>query len=87
MRPFLPLLVPPLLESLSSLEDARLNYIEQHAGRLGLDNEKLEGARVSASRASPMADALDLAARYTVSKRTVYRLLPVFMFRFKVRCK
>jgi hypothetical protein len=33
MRPHLATLVPPLLESLSSLEDSRLNYIEQARAR------------------------------------------------------
>ena len=37
LRPHLPTLVPPLLEALSGLEDSRLNYIEQHAERLGMD--------------------------------------------------
>lgn len=46
------------------LQDSRLNYIEQHAGRLGLDNTKLEGARFSAAKASPMGDALDAASSY-----------------------
>lgn len=63
MRPHLASLVPPLLESLSSLEDMRLNYIEQHAGRMGLDSERLEDVRVSASRSTPMSDALELCAR------------------------
>lgn len=34
-------------------QDSRLNYIEQHAGRLGLDANKLEGARFSAAKVSP----------------------------------
>ncbi|GIL84022.1 hypothetical protein Vretifemale_12732, partial [Volvox reticuliferus] len=63
LRPLLPALVPALLEALSSLEDVRLNYVEQHAERLGLDSERLEGARVAAARASPLGDTLDLAAR------------------------
>ncbi|KXZ47233.1 hypothetical protein GPECTOR_37g239 [Gonium pectorale] len=63
LRPLLAALVPPLLEALSSLEDVRLNYVEQHAERLGLDSERLEGARVAAARASPLGDTLDLAAR------------------------
>ncbi|KAG2487332.1 hypothetical protein HYH03_014048 [Edaphochlamys debaryana] len=63
LRPLLGALVPALLEALSSLEDVRLNYVEQHAERLGLDSERLEGARVAAARASPLGDTLDLAAR------------------------
>ena len=47
------------------MQDARLNYFEQHVERLGVDSSKLENLRVSASNASPMADTLDLCARYT----------------------
>ncbi|GLI60137.1 hypothetical protein VaNZ11_002209, partial [Volvox africanus] len=68
LRPLLPALVPALLEALSSLEDVRLNYVEQHAERLGLDSERLEGARVAAARASPLGDTLDLAARLADSQ-------------------
>ena len=50
------------------MQDSRLNYVEQHAERIGLDSEKLESLRVSASKASPMGDTLDLCARYADSK-------------------
>lgn len=35
---------------------------------MGLDSDKLESLRVSASKASPMGDTLDLCARYADSK-------------------
>lgn len=54
LKPHLPLLIQCMLEGLSNLEDIRLNYVEQHAERLGLDQEKLESARVNAARSSPM---------------------------------
>jgi hypothetical protein len=57
LRPHLAPLVLSMLEGLSSLEDTRLNYVEQHAERLGLDQERLERVRVSASRSSPMVRA------------------------------
>ncbi|GFR47108.1 hypothetical protein Agub_g8793, partial [Astrephomene gubernaculifera] len=63
LRPLLGAMVPALLEALSNMEDARLNYVEQHAERWGLDAERLEGARVAAARGSPLGDTLDLAAR------------------------
>ncbi|KAK3264270.1 hypothetical protein CYMTET_26979, partial [Cymbomonas tetramitiformis] len=63
LRPHMPDLVGCMLESLSSLEDSRLNYMEQHAERVGISQEKLENARLSSSRGSPMADTLDLCAR------------------------
>jgi proteasome component ECM29 len=49
---------------MQSLEDSRINYIEQHAASAGLSEDKLSSARVSASRRSPMADTLDLCLRY-----------------------
>ncbi|MEW5319235.1 MAG: hypothetical protein WDW38_010400 [Sanguina aurantia] len=64
LRPHLAPLVVTMLEALSNLEDARLNYVEQHAERMGFDNDKLEGARVVASRSGPVGDTLDLAVRY-----------------------
>ena len=50
------------------LQDSRLNYIEQHAERMGLDADKLENLRVSASKASPMGDTLDLCARFATGQ-------------------
>ena len=50
------------------MQDSRLNYIEQHAERIGLDSDKLENLRVSASKASPMGDTLDLCARFADGK-------------------
>lgn len=48
----------------STLQDSRINYVEQHAERFGLDTERLENLRVSASRSSQMGDTLDLCARH-----------------------
>ena len=53
---------------MSLLQDSRLNYIEQHAERIGLDSDKLENLRVSASKASPMGDTLDLCARFATGQ-------------------
>ena len=47
----------------SGLEDARLNYVEQHAERLGVDTGRLEGARVAAAQGGPAGETLDLCAR------------------------
>lgn len=47
------------------VQDTRINYVEQHVETMGLDSSKLENLRVSASNSSPMADTLDLCARYT----------------------
>ncbi|KAG1660153.1 hypothetical protein FOA52_007810 [Chlamydomonas sp. UWO 241] len=64
LKPQLVPLVEAMLEGLSSLEDTRLNYVEQHAERMNFDNDKLEAMRVSASRASPMGDTLELCSRF-----------------------
>ena len=63
LRPHLPALVPAMLEALSGLEDSRLNYVEQHAQRWGLDAGRLESARVAAAQGGPVGDTLDLCAR------------------------
>lgn len=47
----------------SGLEDQRLNYLEQHAERMGLDAGRLEGARVAAAQGGPAGETLDLCAR------------------------
>ena len=57
------------------VQDARLNYIEQHAARVGIDSERLESMRVSASRSSPLSDTLDLCARYS-SPQSLPALVP-----------
>ena len=56
-------------------QDSRINYVEQHAERMGLDADKLENLRVSASKSSPMGDTLDLCARYT-DAATLEALVP-----------
>jgi coenzyme F420-reducing hydrogenase delta subunit len=45
-----------------TLTQHRLNYIEQHAERLGMDADRLDSARTSAARASPLGETLELCA-------------------------
>lgn len=54
-----------VLDSSGAMQDARLNYVQQHAQRAGMDEDRLEDLRVAASKSSPMGDALDLCVRYT----------------------
>jgi proteasome component ECM29 len=55
-----PKLVPALLESLSSLEDPALSYLQLQTGRMGEGTQQaLEQARVSALRNSDAASVLD----------------------------
>ncbi|KAF7852405.1 hypothetical protein BT93_L0950 [Corymbia citriodora subsp. variegata] len=59
LPPYLADLVPCMLESLSSLEDQGLNYVELHATNIGLNTEKLENLRISSAKSSPMWETLD----------------------------
>ncbi len=61
LAPHTPLLVPFLLEALSSLEDPRLAYTQQHASSILGDkgDAAFESARVAATRASDAATALE----------------------------
>ncbi|KIY98025.1 hypothetical protein MNEG_9938 [Monoraphidium neglectum] len=72
LAPLAPALAPGLLEALSGLEDVRLNYLEQHAQRIGGDDAAgaLDSARLAAARSSPLSDALDLLARCVASDPT-----------------
>eukprot|EP00257_Ricinus_communis_P019881 XP_015578984.1 proteasome adapter and scaffold protein ECM29 [Ricinus communis] len=60
LRPHLSDLVCCMLESLSSLEDQGLNYVELHAANVGIQTEKLENLRISIAKGSPMWETLDL---------------------------
>lgn len=59
LRAHLADLVSCMLESLSSLEDQGLNYVELHATNIGLKTEKLENLRISIAKSSPMWETLD----------------------------
>ncbi|XAR59596.1 hypothetical protein NMG60_11015485 [Bertholletia excelsa] len=59
IRPHLSDLVCCMLESLSSLEDQGLNYVELHAANIGIQTEKLENLRISIAKTSPMWETLD----------------------------
>ena len=58
------------------MEDARLNYIEQHAPAIGLSTEKLEHARLHAAKASPMGETLDVLMGH-VDEEVMKELVPV----------
>lgn len=60
IRPHLSDLICCMLESLSSLEDQGLNYVELHAANVGIQTEKLENLRISMAKGSPMWETLDL---------------------------
>ncbi|CAM6125657.1 unnamed protein product [Calypogeia fissa] len=75
VRPQMPDLVVCMLESLSSLEDQRLSYIEMHAERAGINTEKLENVRIAGAKDSPMWDTLDFCLRH-VDNPTLELLVP-----------
>ena len=75
LRPHIPEMVKCLLEALSSMEDSRLNYIEQHAPAIGLSTEKLEHARLHAAKASPMGETLDVLMGH-VDEEVMKELVP-----------
>ncbi|KZV44445.1 hypothetical protein F511_19346 [Dorcoceras hygrometricum] len=60
VRPYLNDLVCCMLESLSSLEDQGMNYVELHAETVGIQTEKLENLRISIARGSPMWETLEI---------------------------
>ena len=53
-----------------------MNYVEQHAERIGVDAGRLENLRVSAAKGSVMGDTLDVCARHTDVK-SLDALVPV----------
>lgn len=66
VQPLVPDLVPTLLESLSGLENVKLNYVEQHAESIGLDKDKMESLRISAATSTPMWKTLDTCLKYKI---------------------
>ncbi|CAD6254932.1 unnamed protein product [Miscanthus lutarioriparius] len=75
LRPHLPELVSCMLECLSSLEDQRLNYVEMHAGNVGIKTDKLESFRIAVAKDSPMWETLDICIKI-VDKNSLDLLVP-----------
>ncbi|KAK7276642.1 hypothetical protein RIF29_17785 [Crotalaria pallida] len=75
IRPHLSDLVCCMLESLSSLEDQGLNYVELHAANVGIQSEKLESLRVSIAKGSPMWETLDSCIK-VVDAESLDTLIP-----------
>ena len=62
LRAHLSDMVKSLLPSLSGLEDPTVNYVEQHADKVGLTKEKIDSLRVTASNQSIVGEMLDRVA-------------------------
>ncbi|CAJ1971242.1 unnamed protein product [Sphenostylis stenocarpa] len=75
IRPHMSDLVCCMLESLSSLEDQSLNYVELHAANVGIQSEKLESLRISIAKGSPMWETLDSCIK-VVDAESLNTLIP-----------
>ncbi|KAL2316898.1 hypothetical protein Fmac_030774 [Flemingia macrophylla] len=75
IRPHISDLVCCMLESLSSLEDQTLNYVELHAANVGIQSEKLESLRISIAKGSPMWETLDSCIK-VVDAESLSTLIP-----------
>lgn len=75
LLPHLPELVSCMLECLSSLEDQTLNYVEMHAGNVGIQTEKLESLRIAVAKDSPMWETLDICIK-VVDTNSLDLLIP-----------
>jgi proteasome component ECM29 len=59
LRPFAPIVLETLVNSLSSLEHESINYLHLNADKYGLTAEKLDKMRVSSMNSSPITEAID----------------------------
>ena len=59
LRPFAPMVLETLVNSLSSLEHESINYLHLNADKYGLTAEKLDKMRVSSMNSSPITEAVD----------------------------
>ncbi|KAK9053492.1 hypothetical protein SSX86_030126 [Deinandra increscens subsp. villosa] len=75
IRPHLSQLAVCMLESLSSLEDQGLNYVERHAENAGIQTEKLENIRISIAKGSPLWETLNLCIE-VVDDQSLEQLIP-----------
>ncbi|EWC46169.1 hypothetical protein DRE_04547 [Drechslerella stenobrocha 248] len=59
LRPYVPDMVEQFLNLLSSLEPQAINYLHLNAAKYNLTEDKIDAARLSSVRASPMMDAIE----------------------------
>ncbi|XP_020604939.1 proteasome-associated protein ECM29 homolog [Orbicella faveolata] len=64
LKPHIPLLVIALLESLSGLENQSMNYLSLQLHKREDAQEMLEGARIAASKMSPMMETINMCVQY-----------------------
>lgn len=59
LRPYVPDMIDQFLNLLSSLEPQAINYLHLNAAKYNLTEDKIDAARLSSVRASPMMDAIE----------------------------
>lgn len=75
LRPFIPDIVYQLLALLSSLEPGVVHYIRLHADEYDIEKDKIDDARLSAVRGSPMMEAIERCLDF-VDDATMVALSP-----------
>jgi len=68
LKPHVPELVETLLESLSMLEPAELNYISLNADKYGVGQDVVDSARMEITKLSPINDTLDFCLKQVDSE-------------------
>lgn len=72
-----PLIVERMLESLSNMESQAANYLSFHAENSNITQEQLETARLSAVKASPIMQGIEMVLEY-LSPESMEELVPKF---------
>ncbi|XP_074640240.1 proteasome adapter and scaffold protein ECM29-like [Tubulanus polymorphus] len=75
LAPHIPILAVALLESLSGLEPQVMNYLSLHVASSQAAQEKLDNARIAASKMSPMMETINLCVQY-VDESVLKELIP-----------
>ncbi|CAG2228106.1 ECM29 [Mytilus edulis] len=75
LKPNIPVLVTALLEAVSGLEPQVLNYFSLQVSSNQKDLEKLDSARIAASRMSPMMETVNYCVQY-IDSDVLVELVP-----------
>lgn len=74
LKPNIPVLVTALLEAVSGLEPSVINYLSLHVGTQATQ-DKLDSARIAASKMSPMMETVNRCVQY-VDSTVLTELIP-----------
>lgn len=75
LKPHIPILVTALLEAVSGLEPQVLNYYSLRVSDSQAAQERLDSARIAASKMSPMMETVNLCVQY-VDEEVLTELVP-----------